>query len=80
MFCELLLASLLLFILIISSYIVKTWDKHVVHLKFVLDVPRKKKLFADKKKYNFFIDKLLFLRFVVGAQGIQADKKKVRAI
>ena len=55
-------------------------DNHVVHLKFVLDVLRKEKLFANLKKCTFYTNKLVFLGFVVSAQGIQVDEAKVRAI
>jgi hypothetical protein len=55
-------------------------DDHVVHVKFVLDVLRKERLFANLKKCSFYIDKLVFLGFVVSAHGIQVDEEKVRAI
>uniref|UniRef100_A0A7N2M5G4 Reverse transcriptase n=1 Tax=Quercus lobata TaxID=97700 RepID=A0A7N2M5G4_QUELO len=58
----------------------KNIDDHVVHLKSVLDVLRKERLFANLKKCTFFTDKLVFLGFVVSAQGIQVDEEKVRAI
>ena len=58
----------------------KNINDHVVHLKSVLDVLRKEKLFANLKKCNFCTDKLMFLGFVVSAQGIQVDGEKVRAI
>ena len=47
---------------------IKNIDDHVVHLKSVLDVLRKERLFANLKKYTFFIDKLVFLGFVVSAE------------
>jgi hypothetical protein len=37
-------------------------------------------LFANLKKCTFYTDKLVFLGFVVSAQGIQVDEEKVRAI
>jgi len=43
-------------------------------------VLRKEKLFANLKKCTFCTDKLVFLGFVVSAQGIQVDEEKVRAI
>jgi hypothetical protein len=49
-------------------------------LKSVLDVLRKERLFANLKKCTFYTDKLVFLGFVVSAQGIQVDEEKVRAI
>uniref|UniRef100_A0A2N9G5B2 Reverse transcriptase domain-containing protein n=1 Tax=Fagus sylvatica TaxID=28930 RepID=A0A2N9G5B2_FAGSY len=58
----------------------KNLDDHVVHVKSVLDVLRKERLFANLKKCTFYTDKLVFLGFVVSAQGIQVDEKKVHAI
>jgi hypothetical protein len=58
----------------------KNIDDHVVHLKSVLDMLRKEKLFANLKKCTFYTNKLVFLGFVVSAQGIQVDEEKVRAI
>ena len=45
----------------------KNINDHVVHLKSVLDVLRKEKLFANLKKCPFCTDKLVFLEFVVSA-------------
>ncbi|PKI57308.1 hypothetical protein CRG98_022307 [Punica granatum] len=58
----------------------KNLDDHKVHLKSVLDVLRKEKLFANMKKCTFCTNKLVFLGFVVSAQGIKFDEEKVRAI
>ena len=41
----------------------KNLDDHVVHLKSILDVLRKEKLFAKLKKCTFSIDKLVFMGF-----------------
>ncbi|KAH9658281.1 Endonuclease [Citrus sinensis] len=54
----------------------KNINDHIVYLKSVLDVLRKEKLFANLKKCNFCTDKLVFLGFVVSAQGIQVDEEK----
>ena len=48
----------------------KNLDDHVMHLNSVLGVLKKDKLFANMKKCTFCIDKLVFLGFVVSAQGI----------
>jgi hypothetical protein len=58
----------------------KSLDDHIEHLNLVLDVLRKEKLFANLKKCTFCTDKLVFLGFVVSAQGIQVDEGKVKAI
>ncbi|KAH9686207.1 hypothetical protein KPL70_014288 [Citrus sinensis] len=58
----------------------KNINDHVEHLKSVLDVLRKEKLFANLKKCTFCTDKLVFLGFVVSAHGIQVDEEKVHVI
>jgi hypothetical protein len=54
----------------------KNLDDHVVHVKSVLDVLRKETLFANLKKCTFYTNKLVFLGFVVSAQGIQVDEER----
>ena len=43
----------------------KSIEKHVHHLRKVLNVLRKERLFANLKKYSFCTDKIVFLGFVV---------------
>ena len=59
---------------------IKNLDDHLINLKYVLDVLRKERLFANLKKCTFCIDKLVFVGFVVSAQGVQVDENKVCAI
>ena len=58
----------------------KSLEEHVMHLQSVLSVLRKEKLYANMKKCTFCTDKLVFLGFVVSAQGIQVDEEKIKAI
>ena len=58
----------------------KNLDDHLIHLKSVLDVLQKERLFANLKKCTFYTNRLVFFGFVVSAQGIQVDEEKVRAI
>jgi len=50
------------------------------HMRKVLEVLRENKLFINLKKCSFMMDQLLFLGFVVSADGIRVDEEKVRAI
>lgn len=50
------------------------------HMRKVLEVIHENKLFINLKKCCFMMNQLLFLGFVVSADGIQVDKEKVRAI
>jgi hypothetical protein len=50
------------------------------HMRKVLVVLCENKLFINLKKCSFMMDQLLFLGFVVSADGIQVDEEKVRVI
>jgi hypothetical protein len=58
----------------------KNLEERVMHLKSVWEILRKEKLFANLKKIAFFMDKLVFLGFVVSKRGIEVDEEKVNAI
>jgi hypothetical protein len=58
----------------------KNLEEHVMHLKYVLEILRKERLFANLKKCTFCTDKLAFLGFVVSKRGIEVDEEKVKAI
>ncbi|XP_048613491.1 uncharacterized protein LOC111211802 [Brassica napus] len=58
----------------------KNLDDHKIHLKSVLDVLRKEKLFANLEKCSFGTDHVVFLGFVVGADGLRVDEEKIKAI
>ncbi|XP_010546474.1 PREDICTED: uncharacterized protein LOC104818554 [Tarenaya hassleriana] len=58
----------------------KNIEEHVEHLRFILEVLRKEKLFSNLKKCTFCTNKLVFLGFVVSEQGIQMDEENVAAI
>uniref|UniRef100_A0A2N9H063 RNA-directed DNA polymerase n=1 Tax=Fagus sylvatica TaxID=28930 RepID=A0A2N9H063_FAGSY len=55
-------------------------EEYVMHVKSVLEILRKEKLFANLKKCTFCTDKLVFLGFVVSKRGIKVDEEKVKAI
>ncbi|XP_024013060.1 uncharacterized protein LOC112087267 [Eutrema salsugineum] len=58
----------------------KSLDEHVEHLRKVLEVLRKETLYANLKKCTFGTDNLVFLCFVVSADGIKVDEEKIKAI
>uniref|UniRef100_A0A2N9J550 CCHC-type domain-containing protein n=1 Tax=Fagus sylvatica TaxID=28930 RepID=A0A2N9J550_FAGSY len=64
----------------LPHYQIQTESEHVVHLREVLIVLLENKLYVNLKKSSFMTDILLFLGFVVSAEGIRVDKEKVRAI
>ncbi|KAK1585100.1 hypothetical protein QYE76_018363, partial [Lolium multiflorum] len=58
----------------------KTLEDHVQHVREVLCILRHEKLYANLPKCNFAQNKLVFLGFVVSANGIEVDSSKVEAI
>ncbi|KAK1680853.1 hypothetical protein QYE76_041701 [Lolium multiflorum] len=57
-----------------------TGKNHVQHVREVLCILRHEKLYANLPKCNFAQNKLVFLGFVVSANGIEVDSSKVDAI
>lgn len=55
-------------------------DEHLEHLKCVLVMLRKEQLYANFKKCMFCMDIVVFLEFVVSANWVEVDEKKVRTI
>ena len=58
----------------------KNLDEHIMHVKAILDVLRKEKLYANLKKCSFCMDKVVFLGFVLSSKGFKVDSEKVKAI
>ncbi|XP_065628792.1 uncharacterized mitochondrial protein AtMg00860-like [Quercus suber] len=58
----------------------KTEAAHYNHVREVLAVLQANELYINLKKCSFLTDKLLFLGYVVSANGIHVDEDKVRAI
>ncbi len=50
------------------------------HLYKVFQTLRKQKLYVNLKKCHFLIDSLVFLGYVVSAEGIKMDPSKIEAI
>ncbi|KAL4332901.1 hypothetical protein GQ457_07G006320 [Hibiscus cannabinus] len=55
-------------------------ELHILHVKSVFNVLRHERLYANADKCIFCSDQLMFLGFVVSAQGIHVDDEKVKAI
>ena len=63
----------------ILIFFVKKID-HVDHVKQILKRLRKFKLYASLKKYEFFITKVNFLKFVIFIESILMNSSKVDII
>ena len=58
----------------------KNLDDHKLHLKYVFEVLRKEQLFANLGMCSFGTDHVVFLGFVVRAEGLRVDEEKIKAI
>ncbi|XP_042386576.1 uncharacterized protein LOC121978276 [Zingiber officinale] len=57
-------------------YECKSLHDHIDNLKCVLEALRREKLFANLKKCSFYVDKLVFLGFVVSSRGVEVDGRR----
>jgi len=58
----------------------KNLIEHLDHLRNVLSVLRSEQLYANLKKCTFCMEKIVFLGYVVSAQGIEINEEKAKAI
>ena len=55
-------------------------EQHLVHLREVLKVSRRKKFYAAVKKCVFMTSEVLFLGYIISAEGLRVDRSKVEAV
>ncbi|GKA06050.1 putative reverse transcriptase domain-containing protein, partial [Tanacetum coccineum] len=55
-------------------------QEHEEHLKLILELLKKKELYAKFSKYEFWIPKVQFLGHVIDCQGIYVDPAKIESI
>nr|GEV26667.1 putative reverse transcriptase domain-containing protein [Tanacetum cinerariifolium] len=58
----------------------KSKEEHEVHLKMILDLLKKDKLYAKFSKCEFWLKKVQFLGHVVNRDGIHVDPSKVESV
>jgi hypothetical protein len=58
----------------------KSQRDHMEHLYQVFQTLRKQKLYVNLKKCHFLTDSLVFIGYVVSAEGIKMDPSKIEAI
>ena len=56
----------------------KNLEEHVMHLKSILEILRKEKLFANLKKCTFCTDKLVFLVLLLVREELRWTRKRLR--
>ncbi|GJY23383.1 reverse transcriptase domain-containing protein [Tanacetum coccineum] len=57
-----------------------TQEEHVEHLRLVLELLKKEKLYAKFSKCEFWLREVQFLRHVINGNGIHVDPSKIEAI
>ncbi|PKI73736.1 hypothetical protein CRG98_005863 [Punica granatum] len=55
-------------------------EQHLAHLREILSVLRREKLYAVLKKCVFMRSEVIFLGYVVAADGLRVDSSKVEAV
>ncbi|GJS29541.1 putative reverse transcriptase domain-containing protein [Tanacetum coccineum] len=58
----------------------KSKEEHEVHLKLVLELLKKEKLFAKFSKCEFWLQEVHFLGHLVNSDGIHVDPSKIEAV
>ncbi|GKD89285.1 putative reverse transcriptase domain-containing protein, partial [Tanacetum coccineum] len=58
----------------------KSEEEHEVHLKTILDLLKKEKLYAKFSKCEFWLKEVQFLGHVVNRDGIHVDPSKVESV
>lgn len=55
-------------------------EENFKYLRYVIDALRENKFYLNIKKYEFIIESLVFLEFVISSRGILVDERKVQAM
>ncbi|GJW57362.1 putative reverse transcriptase domain-containing protein [Tanacetum coccineum] len=58
----------------------KTQEEHVEHLRLVLELLKKEKLYAKFSKCEFWLREVRFLGHVINGNGIHVDPSKIEAV
>ncbi|GKE48899.1 putative nucleotidyltransferase, ribonuclease H [Tanacetum coccineum] len=58
----------------------KTQEQHVEHLRLVLELLKKEKLYAKFSKFEFWLREVQFLGQVINGNGIHVDPSKIEAV
>ncbi|GJU87781.1 putative reverse transcriptase domain-containing protein [Tanacetum coccineum] len=58
----------------------KTREEHVEHLRLVLELLKKEKLYAKFPKCEFWLREVQFLRHVINGSGIHVDPSKIEVV
>ncbi|GJX00693.1 putative reverse transcriptase domain-containing protein [Tanacetum coccineum] len=59
---------------------IPTQEEHEVHLRLVLELLKKEKLYAKFSKYEFWLREVHFLGHVINGDGSQVDPSKIESV
>ncbi|GJR95664.1 putative reverse transcriptase domain-containing protein [Tanacetum coccineum] len=71
------------FVIVFIDYILiysKTQEEHVEHLRLVLELLKREKLYAKFSKCELWLREVQFLRHVINGNGIHVDPSKIEAV
>ena len=55
-------------------------EDHEEHMRVVLQIMRENQLYAKFSKFQFWLDSVAFLGYVISAKGVSVDPQKIEAI
>ena len=58
----------------------KTRKDHETHLRLALERLQSEQLYAKFSKYVFWLDRVMFLRYIMSKEGVTVDPAKVKAV
>ncbi|GJW28043.1 putative reverse transcriptase domain-containing protein [Tanacetum coccineum] len=58
----------------------KDEEEHGKHLKIILELLKKERLYAKFSKYDFWLESIQFLGHVIDRNGVHVDPAKIKAI
>nr|GEU74953.1 putative reverse transcriptase domain-containing protein [Tanacetum cinerariifolium] len=67
-------------IVCIDDILIYSRNKEEHHLKIILELLRKEKLYAKFSKYDFWIQTMQFLGHLIDSQGLRVDPAKIEAV
>ncbi|GJW87154.1 putative reverse transcriptase domain-containing protein, partial [Tanacetum coccineum] len=69
-------------IMFIDDFLIyyKSQEEHVVHLRLVLELLKKEKMYAKFSKCEFWLREVQFLGHVINGNGIHVDPSKIEAV
>eukprot|EP00253_Pinus_taeda_P025702 PITA_25702 len=58
----------------------KTWEEHIQHLQEVLRILEEQQFYAKLSKREFGLTEMLYLGYIIGADGVKVHEENIQAI